>query len=621
MSLRSRLTLAFLAVAFFGVGATGYVLIARSYRSALRQIAEQRTLIAENRAHALADELSLIAAELARLGSMAEVNLADNDMEPEKRLLYFAHKDSAIFNIAIAIFAADGRPLWSEPPRPDLLQAPAAAAPWFEAVRDSAVPVISVGPVGTGAAREVEVALAVRGTHGEFLGAIAGIIDPVQSKLFTEKLSFDLGTSGAAWMVGPAGEVFVRAGEHASATPAREAATRRVLRGERGYEWGDDAAGRQWLVAFAPVGDVGWGLLLRQAKDELDTDLERQLRALALILGGGVFLAVAFGLLFSRVMTRPLRELAATARDIAAGQRAAIAESPRHDEIGDLANALASMTRELTQLASTLEQKVEARTRELSEAQAALVESNRLATIGKTSAAIAHELRNALNGLGMAIDLVASGKAPPDTAQAVRRQVREEIERLRGLTEDLTAFAGPPKLQLAEVDLHDLVRNALSLSSARLAEAGLEPELRLAHGGAPLQVSCDAHKLTGVLINLVKNAVEAVAFAEPGRQVSRRLVVATRIDAGAAVLDVEDGGAGLSADARRHLFEPFFTTKHNGTGLGLAIARKVVEAHGGAIRAGDAPAGGAVFTVTLPLAWARPGPAPAEAREAAAGAD
>jgi signal transduction histidine kinase len=106
-----------------------------------------------------------------------------------------------------------------------------------------------------------------------------------------------------------------------------------------------------------------------------------------------------------------------------------------------------------------------------------------------------------------------------------------------------------------------------------------------------LPVWCDAHKIQGVMVNLIKNAVEA------GHAVT---VTASARD-GEAVIEVADDGPGLSPAAREHLFEPFFTTKPNGTGLGLPTSQRFVEAHGGQIEVDRAPQGGALVRVRLPM--------------------
>jgi len=106
-----------------------------------------------------------------------------------------------------------------------------------------------------------------------------------------------------------------------------------------------------------------------------------------------------------------------------------------------------------------------------------------------------------------------------------------------------------------------------------------------------LEFSCDGHKIQGVVMNLIKNAVEA----------GHNVRVRARVEKAEAVVEVADDGPGISEEARRHLFEPFFTTKPNGTGLGLPTSLRYVQAHGGRLEAGRAPdLGGALLKVRLP---------------------
>jgi two-component system sensor histidine kinase PilS (NtrC family) len=208
--------------------------------------------------------------------------------------------------------------------------------------------------------------------------------------------------------------------------------------------------------------------------------------------------------------------------------------------------------------------------------------------MGKTSAAIAHELKNTLNGLGMAVELIV--QEPTNTARVARLhpQVAREIARLRDVVDSLLSFSRVPRIERARADLADVLRAAgESLADLVADRAGAVA----IDAPASLPALCDAHKIQGVIVNLVKNAVEA------GKTVRvRALAVGTD-----AVIEVEDDGPGLSAAAREHLFEPFFTTKPNGTGLGLPTSQRYVEAHGGTLEGGtSASLGGARFRVVLP---------------------
>jgi signal transduction histidine kinase len=330
--------------------------------------------------------------------------------------------------------------------------------------------------------------------------------------------------------------------------------------------------------------------------------LTANLKQQAFTLGGfllfGLLLAGVASVVLSGYLSRPLQVLGQGAIRIARGERVPAEQLPRAggtEEVAALVAAFEHMEsaiqkrdQELREGAASLEQRVADRTRELSAAQQALVEAERFAAMGKTSAAIAHELKNTLNGLGMAVELIV--QEPTNTARVARLhpQVAREIARLRDVVDSLLSFSRAPRIERAPADVAQVVRQAADLLSDLVAERGGELALDVP---ASLPADVDAHKIQGVVVNLVKNAVEA------GRCVRVRALAG----GSDVILEVEDDGPGLSAAAREHLFEPFFTTKPNGTGLGLPTSRRYVEAHGGLIEAGTSTAlGGARFRVVLP---------------------
>jgi signal transduction histidine kinase len=267
----------------------------------------------------------------------------------------------------------------------------------------------------------------------------------------------------------------------------------------------------------------------------------------------------------------------------------------RTEEVGALVDAFTQMEasirqrdQELREAAAHLEQRVESRTRELVVTQQALVEAERFAAMGKTSAAIAHELKNALNGLGMAVELILQDPANQARVGRLRAQVIDEVARLRDVVDSLLSFSRSPRIDRARADLTPLLFRVREQLADLISERGADVRIEAPDS---LPFVCDSHKIQGVLVNLVKNAVDA------GHTVRVRAAA----DDGALTLEVADDGPGLSAEARAHLFEPFFTTKPNGTGLGLPTSRRYVEAHGGSIDFDQAnDLGGARVRVRLP---------------------
>jgi signal transduction histidine kinase len=530
---RTRLILISTLAIVLGVGAFGAVLLSRFWNASLLLVAEREVLFAESRARLIGAELTRIEKAIGRLSRLAEIDLSDDNLEPEKRFLHVA-KESALFTMTAAVVDSSGRVAWAEPtlPRSDL---PLAAI-----VRDSqndhdgqvhaalAGGLILFSSALHGGATLVA-AIDLAGPHQQFLGP---------------NINRYLGQTGTVRLRNESNRVVAVIGA-AAASPFATAAA--------GQHWITDPHGREWLQTVAPVGFLGLQMDLIQAVDEIDDPLARPFRNLVAIVAIELLAAVIAGAFLARALGRI------------------------HD----------------------VERK--------------LSRTEQLAAMGRTAAAIAHELKNALNGLSVAVDLVAFGALPPERAPGIRAQIRSEMERLRRITDDLTFFSGPARLELAPVDLPDLLRRVPVLLADRIADESILVDIQLGDIADPettLQVRGDAHRLLGVFVNLVHNAIDAMmpAALEPSGaplppQKTHHLGISARKINGYAEMTFTDTGSGIANElVRATMFEPFVTTKRTGTGLGLAIARKVVEAHGGQITALDAPGGGAMFVVRLPLA-------------------
>jgi len=242
----------------------------------------------------------------------------------------------------------------------------------------------------------------------------------------------------------------------------------------------------------------------------------------------------------------------------------------------------------------------------LETAQRNLAHSDRLASLGMMSAGIAHELNTPLAVLkGLVERLDANPRAGMEPVQSAL--MRRVVGRLERLGESLLDFARARPATVRRVGLAGLVAEAITLvtidrESARIALVNDVP--------ASLTVACDADRMVQVLVNLIRNAVDAVRgtrdAAARGETLGMVRVEAgrSRRDGGAwVVLTVTDDGPGIDAAVLPHLFEPFVSTRLDarGTGLGLAVAEGIVKEHGGVLLARNRPdGGGAVFEVTLP---------------------
>lgn len=272
-------------------------------------------------------------------------------------------------------------------------------------------------------------------------------------------------------------------------------------------------------------------------------------------------------LLLVQATLRPLRQLGDSAKEVARGNygagrvfRERVAAST--DEVGALA-------REWNAMAAALEE------RELR-----LRRSEQLAAVGKMAAQITHEVRNPLTAIGLNAELLADEFASEDSeAQKLSRAIVKEVDRLTNITEQYLRFARLPQPRYEPADLNDLLRSLLQFAGEELRTRGVSVDSQLAPEIPPMII--DDNQVRQALLNLMRNAAEAMAEIGEGDG-ERRLLVRSRLfDGDKVAIDVIDSGPGIPKEQQRQIFEPFFTTKKGGTGLGLALALEVVTRHGG----------------------------------------
>lgn len=216
-----------------------------------------------------------------------------------------------------------------------------------------------------------------------------------------------------------------------------------------------------------------------------------------------------------------------------------------------------------------------------------------LVRLGEMAAVIAHEVRNPLAGIRGAVQVIGS-RLPPDSREAaVVGEVVARIDTLNGLMQDLLVFARPPQPKPAPIEVVPLVATTADLLSADPALSGIRVEIE---GSAP-PILADPELLKIVFLNLLINGAHAMG----GR--GRIRVTVTSSETLCHVAFIDDG-PGIPPDVRAKIFTPFFTTKARGTGLGLPTAKRLVEAHDGALQIDCPPGGGTRVTVELPLAEA-----------------
>ena len=266
---------------------------------------------------------------------------------------------------------------------------------------------------------------------------------------------------------------------------------------------------------------------------------------------------------------------------------------------------VARRTRELSRANDELERAAAERHRaeaEARERRAELAHVHRLNTMGEMASGFAHELHQpfaaVVNYARGAVRRLKQNAAEPGELLAVLEQVAAQAERAAAIVRRIRAFIRKEEPRHVALDFNKIVRETAGLMTAEAEREGARLIFALAN---PLpRVHADAVQLEQVIVNLVRNAIEAMAEASsPVREITLRTMPAAE---GAVEIAVEDTGPGLPQLGRERLFEPFFTTKTDGLGLGLSISQSIVEAHGGRLTAAPRPGGGAVFRFTLPIA-------------------
>jgi signal transduction histidine kinase len=302
----------------------------------------------------------------------------------------------------------------------------------------------------------------------------------------------------------------------------------------------------------------------------------------------------------TRLIVRPLDVLAHAAESVASGTRRLVVPETRVQELSKLGASLRTMTESLLAREDDLRRKVdeiEAKTKELAQAQDHLVRSERLASVGRLAAGLAHEIGNPIAALMGLEDLLLQGGLGADEQRDFVQRMKRETERIHRILRDLLAFARPgsgrEETQPGNVEAAINDTAALVLPHPALRDVDLALDV---HPGLP-EVALGREQLVQVILNLVLNAADAVGAG--GHVKLRAASSALGVE-----LSVEDDGPGILPEVRDRLFEPFVTTKEvgKGTGLGLAVCRGLVESVGGSIALDASVSRGARFVVELPRA-------------------
>ncbi len=373
----------------------------------------------------------------------------------------------------------------------------------------------------------------------------------------------------------------------------------------------DDQGGRA-LHTYLPMenwaGEVG-ALELTQPLNELDQQVRQLVFGTVLAMTAaalfGVAVAYAAGI---RWVARPLGKLIEHTEKIGQGDFSVRTQLDSGDELDQLAQSLNSMSQHLADQQATIERETQERMQTMEQ----LRHAERLGTLGRMAAGLAHELGTPLNVVAGRAALIASGKLSDEEVTASAKTIKAEADRITRIVQCMLDFARQRRPHTSRCDLLALVRRTINLLDSMAEKKQLSVELfsqgtqlSLTEGAdyvADESTLCviDEAQIQQVLTNLIVNSIQATPIG--GKM---RLSLETRCleQRDYLVVMVEDSGPGVPLELRERIFEPFFTTKDvgEGTGLGLSIAYGIVQEHSGRLQVSESELGGAKFEIWLPI--------------------
>jgi len=400
------------------------------------------------------------------------------------------------------------------------------------------------------------------------------------------------------------------------------------------------------LILYAPLwvqGRTAGGIQMDLALGDVMTQLLKSQRIILLSIILDAVILVAFGsFLLSRVLVKPLRGLVQLTQKISEGDFNEKIEGSSTNEIGQL---IASFNRMIERLKANREEledyvrSLEVANKQLKQAQEELIRTEKLASIGRFAAGVAHEVGNPLGAILGYTSMLEKGQIEPEESKDYLQRIEKEIQRINRIVRELLDFSRPSRGEIREVEVNKVLENTLSLLSYQKSFRNIETQLDL-QPDLP-GVMADESQLSQVFLNMMLNAVDAMpaggvlriqtqvhvveeAFTEQlerhfaprrrGDPVESDYSRLRKLDPLSAILAkfsrgdrlvkirISDTGAGIEKEDLKRIFDPFFTTKppDKGTGLGLSICLRIVESVGGVIRVESEGGQGSAFEIYLP---------------------
>jgi two-component system, NtrC family, sensor kinase len=452
--------------------------------------------------------------------------------------------------------------------------------------------------------------------NGRFLGVLVGgillnrnydLVDRVRTTVFKEEAYKGLPIGTATIFqddVRISTNVMNADGSRAITTRVSdEVAAAVLMRGET-YRGRAFVVNDWYIAAYTPIRDLLGSVIGMLYVGTLERPYQDILWRNIYVFVGITLLAVALvsmvAISVAHYISEPIHAMATAARKIAEGDYSQKVSVATNDEIGFLARNFNQMVselvrahQELREWGETLEKKVEQRTAELKDMHAHLIQTEKLAGVGKLAAGVAHEINNPLTCVLTNSSLMLSDLAPDDPWREDLQSIVDETLRCRKIVKGLLDFSRQTKPQKQALDLNGVAEDVLALVKNQASFQNITIEMEL-DPKLPA-VFADRDQIRQVVLNLLLNAADAMFRGGELHIRSRYDTASNHVE-----LSICDNGQGIPVEIRDKLFEPFFTTKKTGTGLGLAVAYGIMQRHKGELRVESTPGRGTTVTMVLP---------------------
>ncbi len=333
------------------------------------------------------------------------------------------------------------------------------------------------------------------------------------------------------------------------------------------------------IVGDEQLGYVEINLLLDNIREIQHDNFVRRFIATGVIFGLGMILII----FLAKRYTHPIQRLALNVRKVAAGDLSVTVPVESTDEIGELAESFNEMVEQL---------------RERKNLEERLHEAEHLSRVGQLASGIAHEIRNPLNYISLAIDhlkseMTASSPEKLADIEKIADTIKEEVRKANYMVLNFMNYGRPLKLRRTNIAFLDLIDRALVVLKDKLEEQKVAVVIDVPADLPHLH--CDQELMRNCLFNFITNGAQSMP---DGGELT---VSASFVDE-VFRFSFSDKGTGIAADDMEKIFQPYFTTKEAGIGLGLAITERIIKEHGGEILVESLPGNGTTFTVIMPKA-------------------